>query len=497
MTTTATPNSNDAARVLGRYVLHSEIASGGMATVHFGRLIGPVGFSRTVAIKRMHPHLARDPELVAAFLDEARLAARINHPNVVQTLDVVATDGELFLVMDYVQGESLSRLMKQAHVSAAWPQLRITSAIMIGALAGLHAAHEAKSDRGERLGLVHRDVSPQNILVGADGVPRVLDFGVAKAAGRVQQTREGELKGKLPYMAPEQIRGERVDRRTDVFAAAVVLWEALTGQPLFRSSEPGAASYLVLTKEPEAPSRLMPHLSAQLDAVVLRGLAKERERRFPTALEMAMALEAAVPPATAMETGAWVRHVAGHALAHRARLVAEIESGGATPFASGEPAAEGTEAVTQTEASVATIEASSSLSSAPAPLKTRRTIQVALVAGLAACVALLLWAVVPRSSTSVSRNVAPDLQKEEPASTRAPDLALPSAPPPREAPQPRPVEAAATPKPRRATRIPPRRAELPAPVVSPAAPPLKTVNCENPFVVDSDGTKRPRPECFR
>src|SRR5262249_42741983 len=153
--------------------------SGGMATVHFGRLLGPIGFSRTVAIKRLHPQLAKEPEFVAMFLDEARLAARIQHPNVVATLDIVTNDDDVLLVMEYVRGESLARLMGAWVEAGRTAETRIVAGILVGVLHGLHAAHEAKDEAGEPLGLVHRDVSPQNVLVGADGVPRVLDFGVA------------------------------------------------------------------------------------------------------------------------------------------------------------------------------------------------------------------------------------------------------------------------------------------------------------------------------
>src|SRR5450432_3116813 len=184
-------------RVIGRYALYGKLAAGGMATVHFGRLLGPAGFSRTVAIKRLHPQFAKDPEFVAMFLDEARLAARIHHPNVIATLDVVALEGELFLVLEYVQGESFASLLRAARDRRTPVPLPVVSAVMTGVLHGLHAAHEAKNERGEPLRLVHRDVSPHNVLVGADGVPRVLDFGIAKAAGRLQTTREGHLKGKL------------------------------------------------------------------------------------------------------------------------------------------------------------------------------------------------------------------------------------------------------------------------------------------------------------
>src|SRR5262249_24957061 len=151
--------------------------TGGMATVHLGRLSGPVGFTKTVAIKRLHAQFAHDPEFVAMFLDEARLAARIQHPNVVQTLDVVSTDGELFLVMEYVRGETLSRLVRMGEPIPP----RIVVALISGVLQGLHAAHEAAADDGRALALVHRDVSPQNVLVGLDGTARLLDFGVAKA----------------------------------------------------------------------------------------------------------------------------------------------------------------------------------------------------------------------------------------------------------------------------------------------------------------------------
>jgi serine/threonine-protein kinase len=312
-------------RVIGRYALHGEIASGGMATVHFGRLVGPAGFSRTVAIKKLHPQFAKDPEFVSMFLDEARVAARIRHPNVVATLDVVATQGELFLVMDYVQGESLARLLRAMRESHQKVPPRIATAIVSGALQGLHAAHEARNERGEPLGLVHRDISPQNVLVGADGVPRVLDFGVAKAAGRVQTTREGQLKGKLAYMAPEQISGD-VTRKTDIYAAGIVLWETLTTRRLFSGDNEGMILGKILSGVVEPPSSFEPGLPAGLDEVCLRALAKDPKDRYATAREMAIALERVVGVASAPEVGEWVETAAHQALAVRANRIAEIES---------------------------------------------------------------------------------------------------------------------------------------------------------------------------
>ncbi len=324
------------ARVIGRYALYSEIAAGGMATVHIGRLLGPVGFSRTVAIKRLHPQFAKDPEFVSMFLDEARLAARIRHPNVVPTLDVVATQGELFLVMDYVQGESLSRLVRGARERGQRIPPRIVATIMSGALHGLHAAHEARNERGEPLGIVHRDISPQNILVGTDGVPRVLDFGVAKAGGRIQTTREGQLKGKLAYMAPEQLSGQ-VTRQTDIYAAAVVLWEALAGRRLFSGENEAAILGKVLNGVIEAPSQIyldpsrtvdsaqMQGLDA-LDKITLKGLDRDATKRFQTAREMAVAVERCIGLASPSEVGEWVEQWASETLTSRAARIAEIES---------------------------------------------------------------------------------------------------------------------------------------------------------------------------
>lgn len=311
--------------LLGRYALYDELASGGMATVHLGRLLGPVGFARTVAIKRLHPQHAKDPEFVAMFLDEARLAARIRHPNVVATLDVVATSGEVFLVMEYVAGESLASLL--GAVSRAKERIPLSFAVHIasGALQGLHAAHEATNEKGEPLHLVHRDVSPHNVLVGTDGVARVLDFGVAKAAGRLQTTDEGRIKGKISYMAPEQLAGRGVSARTDIFAASVVLWEALTGRRLFHGADPGEIVGKVLNGDIARPSTKNPDIPEKLDALVMKGLARDPDQRFATALEMAVALEDAVGLVSAREVGTWVGNCARRRLDDRAARVAEIE----------------------------------------------------------------------------------------------------------------------------------------------------------------------------
>jgi serine/threonine-protein kinase len=307
--TDAPPNeSGERPRLVGRYEILEEIASGGMATVYVGRLTGSAGFARTVAIKRLHPQFARDPEFVTMFLDEARLASHIRHPNVVPTLDVVASHGELLLVMEYVQGASLSRLLCARGQPASYPVLL---RVMIDVLAGLAAAHEATDDSGAPLGVIHRDVSPQNVLVGADGVARLIDFGVAKAHGRVHTTRDSRLKGKLAYMAPEQLDGRGVTQRTDLYAASVMFWEMLTGKRLFSGDNELDVVAKLLRRDVTPPSRFASGLPPSVDAVVMKGLSAGPAERFGSARAMSAALAACGAPATAEEVGAWVGEASG------------------------------------------------------------------------------------------------------------------------------------------------------------------------------------------
>jgi serine/threonine-protein kinase len=410
--------SSSPVRRIGRYALHGEIASGGMATVYVGRQRGQAGFARTVAIKRLHPQHAKEPEFVAMFLDEARLAARIRHPNVVPTLDVVATDGELFLVMEYVQGESLARLLRATRQRKEHAPTRVVAAIVTDVLHGLHAAHEATSEKGEPLGLVHRDVSPHNILVGTDGAARVVDFGVAKAAGRIQTTREGQLKGKIAYMAPEQITGV-ASRRTDVYAASVVLWEALTARRLFSGENDANVMNQVMNATVAPPSKHVEGLDPAWDEIVLRGLERDEERRYATAREMALEIEARVPLARATEVGAWVESLAGESLAKRAAEVTSVESASDVDVVPAEPesmasppvsgsrpaaakAAEAAPRPTVPDAPVAG-ESTSSRSAVSWPLEpargTRRRSRVAIAAVGAGAAVVVVWAVLASRST--------------------------------------------------------------------------------------------------
>jgi len=265
------------------------MASGGMASVHLGRLLGPVGFSKIVAIKRLHEQFATDPEFLSMFIDEARMASAISHPNVVSSLDVVVEHDELLLVMEYVQGETLAQLAKLARKRKAPASFGIVQRIVCDALDGLHAAHTA-SVGGRALNIVHRDVSPQNIMVGINGVARVLDFGIAKAQSQSSTTRPGRVMGKTSYLSPEQLRGQLLDARTDVFSAGVVLWESLTQRRLFYSEDLQTTMDRLLTAVIPTPSTKNPAVSPELDRVVMKALQRDVSLRYESAAAFANAL---------------------------------------------------------------------------------------------------------------------------------------------------------------------------------------------------------------
>jgi serine/threonine-protein kinase len=458
-------------QVLGRYVLHDEIASGGMASVHLARLLGPVGFSRTVAIKRLHPQLAKDPEFVTMFVDEARLAARVSHPNVVPTLDVVANDGELFIVMEFVRGVSLVHLMRAVKQRGARVPVPVALAILGAMLDGLHAAHEACDERGQSLGIVHRDVSPQNVLVGADGVARLVDFGVAKAIGRLHETtREGRLKGKLAYMSPEQLRAQPVDRRADVFSAAIVAWELLAGRRLFTGSEPGALMHAVLFGEIPPPSSVAPELDPRFDAAIARGLSRAPGDRWATAEDFARALEAIGPTAPARDVARWVEDLAGDTLAERSRQIAGAESS--------------TEAVAPVSVRTEEGPVTETTGVTEPNRGTKRSITLigALAALTAAAIVLVVFAIPRSESTPMSASV---VVPAAPPATETVSAPAPSAHDP-------PAPSASAP-PRRAA-APPSRA---APIAKPRSGPCDSIPaiCNPPWQLGADGRKRFKSAC--
>ncbi|HEX3342984.1 MAG TPA: serine/threonine-protein kinase [Polyangiaceae bacterium] len=272
----------------------AELATGGMATVFLARLSGVGGFQRFVAIKRLHPHLAREPEFIEMFLEEARLAARIHHPNVVPILEIGQSEQGYYIVMEYVEGDTLGRLLARSAQTGVRLPVKVGLRVVIDMLAGLDAAHELKDDDGVPFGVVHRDISPQNVLVGVDGSARLSDFGVARATSKLSTTRTGQLKGKLAYMAPEQARGHKdVDRRADIFASGIVLWEVLACRRLFKGD--GEADTLNrVMNEPIPPVRsAAPTIPAALEAVVAKALERDRNKRYNTAAEFADSLERA------------------------------------------------------------------------------------------------------------------------------------------------------------------------------------------------------------
>jgi len=321
---------------LGAYEPLLELASGGMATVYIARQVGAAGFERIVVVKRVHRHLLGNREFYDMFRDEARVASMVRHPNVVPVIDVVEVtnpDRELFLVMEYVESSSLSTLRKAAHEHAQRIPVPVVARILYDTLAGLNAAHTAVDMQGHELGVVHRDVSPQNIIIGVDGSSRLIDFGVAKASHRLTETKSGSVKGKYSYMAPEQARGQAVDRRTDIFAAGVVLHECLTDKRLFRGDNELDTVRRIMEGEIPAPSSVQPAIPSALDAVALRALERPPEKRFQTAVEMMEALEAAVSLASHREVAAYLEKVCGVRLQERRDALREMLAGHVAPLA--------------------------------------------------------------------------------------------------------------------------------------------------------------------
>lgn len=447
-------------RIAGRYALFAQIGAGGMASVHLGRLIGTVGFTRTVAIKVLHASFAKDPDFVAMLLDEARITALIQHPNVVSTLDIVTTGGELFVVMEYVHGLSLSELIDLCQAKGEKIPVRIAAGILNGVLLGLHSAHET-TNHGKPLGIVHRDVSPHNILVGQDGTPRLLDFGVAKAVGQRHVTRDGVIKGKLAYMAPEHLRGNAT-RQSDLYSAAVVLWETLTGKRISTTNEGGPIS----SDSIEPPSGSLAEADATLsveqldhiDEVVMRGLEGDPAKRFASAVEMALALEASIPLASAAEVGDWVSSLAHQELAERASLVAEIERAALDDLT--------------------VLPAKKSPAPSPrSPLRKRAFITLGV-----SLIGLLLFALV----RSPSRPSPPIAETPAPEIAAAPVPAAPSLAPPSESSIPTAPPIAKTARP----FSPPTH-------IKPPAHALPTRACDPPYVLDSAGRKVFKDECLR
>lgn len=495
-------------RMVGRYRVYTELASGGMATVHLGCLLAPGGFQKLVAIKCLHQEFAAEPEFVSMFLNEARLASTIHHPNVVASLDVVAEQDELLVVMEYVHGETLAGVLRLARQRAELAPLNVVVRVFADALEGLHAAHSA-SLAGNCLNIVHRDVSPQNIMIGADGNTRVLDFGIATAALRAPLTSAGMVRGKVAYMSPEQVQGSPVDARTDVFAAGVVLWEALTGRRLFYAQETRESVGKLLHMPIPAPSELNPAVGAELDSVVKKALQRDVQERYGSAHDFAEALRKAAPEGSRAEVAAWVNDVAAEALARRQELLHELEASAIHPQASlvmssargSSPRAVAAPPVEHTSTQATTV---ASISPYPPPAgSTRRAPWLFAMAGIVC--AFGAWLLVgggptPDSARAAGREVPPTApaKASSPAevatsavsrikASDSPEDALPIVAADSMALAP-PI-ASSEPKPTLKRPLPPVG-------VSARPLPVHGASCNPPYRIDAAGVRRVKPECL-
>ncbi len=465
----------------GRYALGPVLGSGGMATVRFGAATGALGFARPVAIKRIHATRASDAELLQAIRDEARIASRVRHPNVVSVIDVIEENGDVGIVLEYVHGEALSSLLRSARASNKEVPVGVAVAVVVDVLHGLHAAHTAHDEAGRPLEIVHRDVSPQNVIVGADGVARVLDFGISKAENRASVTRDGRVKGKLRYMAPEQLGGA-VTPAADVYAAGIVLWELLAGRSPFEDvNNEGELLARVLAGISIAPSTYAT-VPGALDAITARALAGPPLARWATAAQMAEALEQAGPVASRTTVSAWVAELAGEVLEARSRVVAAMDRGTAiatqtsvltTPIAS--EAGTGTDATSGRDALL--------LAALQASQRRTRLVPWLLALALAAVAAWFALASRPPSPVALrdSTPVPAVSPAPTPPSTAGRDSAavVPSLPAPG-------VPSAATTAPAR--KRPPGTLRKQRPE-APAA-------CNPPFDIDANGDRQYRRECF-
>lgn len=271
----------------GKYLLLKKIATGGMAEIFLARMRGIAGFSRDVCIKRIHRHLSEEGDFIKMFLDEARLMAYLNHPNIVSVYEFGKVGNAYYLALEYIHGVSLAQLIKKSRGVKLEHAIKIVSDVC----AALHYAHNLKDKTGKPLNIVHRDVSPQNVLISYEGAVKMIDFGVAKATTQLHETRAGTFKGKYAYMSPEQCKGEEIDHRSDIFAVGIVLYETLTGKGLFHRENIFDTMEAVLNLNPPPVRRLFPSYPPEIDQIIAKAMAKDREKRYQTAEEMQLALE--------------------------------------------------------------------------------------------------------------------------------------------------------------------------------------------------------------
>ncbi len=333
-TGTALPELTEHSQTIGRYTIRFHVASGGMASVYLAIFRAGSRFEKWVALKVVHPHLAAERGFIDMFLDEARIVSRLNHPNVCTVFDSGETGGRYYLAMEYLHGATLADLVREA-VMKNRMNLDAMARIVADAARGLHAAHELRDSMDRPLELIHRDVSPQNIFVLADGVAKVLDFGIARSRDRLgPETEAGQVKGKLAYMSPEQLSQKTVDRRADVFALGVVLWEATLGRRLFRRDSPAHTIAAIRECKVPAPHTIDPSYPPALEAIVMRALCRESSDRYQTADLMARDADAFVSSRTAVrgpsDVADYTRALFGQELDERMALLRTTAANTAT-----------------------------------------------------------------------------------------------------------------------------------------------------------------------
>jgi serine/threonine protein kinase len=461
--------------LFNRYRLVCPLARGGMGAVWLARLDGAFGMEKLVALKMILPDSAADPRFRNMFLDEARLAARISHPNVAAVLEIGESDGNLFYAMDWVDGEPLRTLQRACAAAGDTVPVGIAARIIADACLGLHAAHELHGSDGAPLEVVHRDVSPQNILVTEDGIPRIIDFGIAKARARLsEETREGILKGKMEYIAPEQAAGTSVDRRTDVWGAGAVLYHLVAGRPVFdREDKVAVATALLTSMQPDPLPETIP---APMAAVIRRAVTPARELRYATALEMAQALDGAMRESGIYTTQAEVASFVAIRLAEK-REARRATIGRALAATRSVPC----EALPEADLAALTpsVSLEGNVATPPARPRARAKTTVAL--------ATLAIAVLTTLLIVLARRAPPD----EPPPRAQATLPAPT-PSPEPAPPPTPAEVATTPAPSTtplpaaddasaAAPVKRRPPSPPRPVASPPPPPRPSATSPNPF----------------
>jgi len=487
-------------RHVGKYRILSELGRGGTATAYLAVARGQ-GVHKLVVLKALLPEFAADPVALSMFLDEARLAAQLNHANIVQTYEIGSEGGRNVIVMEYLEGQSLSRILRYGERSGEPMPIAMQLRILATALEGLHYAHELPGYDGTPLLLVHRDVSPQNVFVTYDGQVKLLDFGIAQAVTS-SDPGAGLIKGKIAYMAPEQMLGESVDRRADVFSVGCMLWAVAAGSKLWNDTPEAQIVRRVTRGEIPSPKSVNPHCPEELERITLRALAFDPGERYATALDMQTDIERyaeALTPIKQREIGRFVSHLFSSA---RAKLRDSIERQVAPLAAedSAEYSLTGMRVPSDTS-ELRLIDRARDRSTVRIAAPQRRWLRWLGAPLLLILVGVFTWFAtyepVPRSGTKTLSEVRAARPATGPATAEPHAVHLPSAAP---EPQPQPTVRAVAKFPgglrqRRLAAPASAAAALPSAEATPRATP-RTPSCDTPFFLDAEGIKRVRPECL-